>query len=122
MRRLTTAILLTLGLTAGALLVHARATATNPLQLYALAEPRSLEGRVVERVPAGPYVYLRLAQSDGQPVWVASLRALASGAEDVTVSAVARADRFTSKRLGRSFSPLLFGAVRAASPTTQELP
>jgi hypothetical protein len=101
----------------------AEETSADPLRRHALTEPLVLEGRVTERLRAGPYLYLRLERSGADPVWVATLARLASTEDEVRVTAVARADTFPSQRLGRSFSPLLFGAVRAVSSThTQEKP
>lgn len=121
MRRAATAALILLTLTGMAWSARPR-RAGNPLETHSLAEPFVLQGRVTERLAAGPYLYLRVIAPGGEPTWIASVRALASSADDVTVTVVARADTFTSTRLGRSFSPLLFGAVRAASTTTPETP
>ena len=97
---------------------------TSPLSRHALTEPVMLEGHVTERLRAGPYLYLRLERPGDEPVWVATVAKLAATDDDVTVTAVARADTFPSQRLGRSFSPLLFGAVRAApsTPTPEKKP
>lgn len=91
------------------------ASGSNPLSEHRLTEPTLLHGRVLERVPAGSYLYLRVRDDSGREHWVATLRATASSADDVDVTVVARAPSFTSKRLARVFEPLLFGAV---SPTT----
>jgi hypothetical protein len=119
-------VLVGLALVAGAALVAAASaqdTPANPLPRYALNEPLVLEGRVAERLRAGPYLYLRLERPAAEPVWVATMARLASTEDEVRVTAVARADAFPSTRLGRTFSPLLFGAVRAVSSThTQEKP
>ncbi len=93
------------------------ASGSNPLSQYGLSEPTLLQGRVVERVRAGSYLYLRLRDEAGLEHWVATLRATASSSDDVTVTVVARAPSFTSKRLARVFEPLLFGAV---SPTPKK--
>lgn len=93
------------------------APGANPLAEYGLSQPTSLHGEVLERVPAGSYLYLRLRDDAGHQHWVATLRATASQTDDVTVTVVARAPSFTSKRLARAFEPLLFGAV---SPTPKK--
>jgi hypothetical protein len=117
--RWTLTALVALTVTSGTLTWRAtRTTPKNPLETHALATAVHVHGHVTERLHAGPYVYLQLTPPDGPPVWVASLRALASDAADVDVTAVARADTFPSRRLGRTFTPLLFGAVRAASSPT----
>lgn len=96
------------------------ASGSNPLSTYSLAEPVLLHGLVLERVPAGSYLYLRLRDDAGHEHWVATLRATASSANDVNVTVVARAPTFTSRRLARVFEPLLFGAV-STTPTKESL-
>jgi len=90
----------------------------NPLVAHALPPERQtwLEGTVDESIAAGSYVYLKLRVHAGPPVWVVSLAITTPTAERVRVLVLGRAERFTSRRLARDFSPLLFGAVRAADP------
>ncbi|MDP3500378.1 MAG: hypothetical protein Q8S33_08600 [Myxococcales bacterium] len=100
-------------------------TLENPFATHALASPFETSGVVVERVPAGGYLYLKLRDVAGAESWVVTLArtAPAPASADVRVTVFARADTFSSKRLGRTFEPLLFGAVRAAStPTPPESP
>ncbi len=91
----------------------------NPLVTHALTRPETLVGRVVERLPAGSYLYLRVIDSEGAAHWVATLRRTASTDDDVRVTVFARADTFHSTRLSRVFSPLSFGPV---SPAVVESP
>jgi hypothetical protein len=90
----------------------------NPFAAYAL--PSELhtwrQGEVIERVSAGPYVYLRLREIDGRSSWLVSLRATTPSADHVRALVVGQAERFHSRRLGREFSPLSFVAVRSAAP------
>jgi hypothetical protein len=90
----------------------------NPLLQYALEPSASFgfTGHVEERVGAGSYLYLRVRDPAGARHWVATLTSTASTADEVKVRIFARADEFHSKRLGRDFSPLLFGTVRTAAP------
>jgi len=90
----------------------------NPFAAHALpAELQSWrQGEVIERVNAGPYVYLRLREGDGRSSWLVSLRATTPAAEHVRALVVGQAERFHSRRLGRDFSPLAFAAVRGAAP------
>jgi hypothetical protein len=74
------------------------------------------QGEVIERVSAGPYVYLRLRESHGRSSWLVSLRAMTPTTDHVRALVVGRAERFHSRRLGRDFSPLAFAAVRSAAP------
>jgi hypothetical protein len=69
-------------------------------------------GRVLERLSAGSYVYLRVERAGGQQAWIVTAEAIAPDAENVRVRALRRVNHFESKRLGRSFAPLFFGIVR----------
>ena len=68
---------------------------------------------------------LGLAGPIGLAAWSAQATApdvlVKAASEDVVANVLARADRFTSPRLHRTFSPLYFGTVRAApSPSPNE--
>ncbi|EPX61855.1 hypothetical protein D187_010474 [Cystobacter fuscus DSM 2262] len=100
----------------GAGWVQTRSLGDNPLSRHALApsDQMRLTGFVEERLPAGSYLYLRVRTPDGSRHWVATLSTAASRESAVQVQVFARADDFHSRRLGRDFSPLLFGSVQAA--------
>jgi hypothetical protein len=89
---------------------------SNPFARFALARAERVvvRGRIVERVGAGPYAYVRLQPEGGDPVWLATLAATAPAVSDspVELSVVSRVERFHSPRLGRDFAPLLFGFPR----------
>jgi hypothetical protein len=97
----------------GALLWRTRAHASNP---FASARPMhgTLRGHLVERQDVGSYVYLRVVDEHGAASWVVTLRFHLPASDDVVATVLARADRFTSPRLHRTFSPLYFGTVRTA--------
>lgn len=88
----------------------------NPLLQHTLPTEQQtwLQGAVEESLPAGSYVYLKVRAPDRPPVWVASLAITTPATLNVRVLVLGRAEHFTSRRLARDFSPLLFGAVRAA--------
>ena len=88
----------------------------NPFAANALAtrDRYAFDGRIEARLRAGSYVYLRVRDGAGAQWWVATLAAAAPSAERVSVYVFSRAATFRSRRLSREFSPLLFGAVRAA--------
>ena len=67
---------------------------------------------MVERVAAGPYVYLRLQEPSGRREWFVSLAATTPDTSPVRALVIGRAARFHSSRLDRDFSPLSFAAVR----------
>jgi membrane protein implicated in regulation of membrane protease activity len=89
---------------------------SNPVVRFALARAESLvvRGRIVARVGAGSYAYLRVQPEGGDAVWLATLASTAPAVGDAAVelSVVGRAERFHSPRLGRDFAPLLFGFPR----------
>jgi len=91
----------------------------NPLLQHSLPAQQQtwLEGAVEESLPAGSYVYLKVRAPDRPPVWVASLAITTPKTHHVRVLVLGRAEQFHSRRLARDFSPLLFGAVRAAADT-----
>jgi len=84
-------------------------------------ERRWLTGRVLERIAAGPYVYLRLHATSGEQAWLVSLRATTPADAKVRALVVGRAERFESRRLSREFSPLLFAAVRSSAVSENSL-
>jgi len=89
----------------------------NPFAVHTLSPTDQFvfEGRVEERLEAGPYVYQRV---DGR--WVVSLALTTPHASRVRVTAVGQAERFVSPRLGRTFDSLVFGMVRSAPQPNQE--
>jgi hypothetical protein len=95
----------------------AHADGRGPLAAYALPEGArpSFDGRVAARLEAGPYVYLEVERAGGDRVWIVTLASSAGaarGVDKVHVLAVGHADRFSSKRLARTFDDLYFAVVR----------
>jgi hypothetical protein len=95
--------------------------APNPLTQYALNQGQrySLEGSLSQVLDAGSYRYLELKPDGAEAVWIATLRGAPLEGR-VSAQVIARADRFESKRLGRTFSPLLFAIVRNAPITSEK--
>lgn len=79
-------------------------------------------GRVLERLPAGPYTYLHLA-TDAGPRWVVTMGA-APLVDAVEVRNMGTQRNFHARRIGRDFDELVFGIVAPLSTltlnTTQE--
>jgi hypothetical protein len=94
----------------------------NPLTRYGLgaASRYTLCGQVEERLPAGSYLYLRVREATGDSHWVATLRSTAAATHQVEVKVMARAEHFASRRLGRDFAPLHFGAVSGVTSCRTE--
>jgi hypothetical protein len=80
------------------------------------ASSSRFSGTVLERIPAGSYVYLRIQRDDGGSSWVVTAEALAPDAVRVRVHGMRTAARFDSPRLHRTFSPLVFAIVRKETP------
>jgi hypothetical protein len=85
----------------------------NPLTAVAAQRPSLLQGHVVTHLDAGPYVYLQVEDAAGESHWVATLAASASRDPEVDITVFGTAPSFQSRRLGRTFSPLLFGSIRS---------
>ncbi len=76
-------------------------------------------GRVLERLPAGPYTYLHVA-TDAGPRWVVTMGA-APQVEAVEVRNMGTQRNFHARRLGRDFDELVFGIVAAAPSLTEKI-
>lgn len=109
------ALLLLLQLTVGC---ETRARPRSALSLLARGEGagRSLRGRVIERVDAGPYRYLRLSHERGEQ-WLVSLTTNAQPGSVVTATVLADVRDFESRRLRRTFDRLAFATVREEATT-----
>ena len=95
-----------------------RSAAGNPLARAALsaAEEFTVEAEVIESVPAGGYLYLRIVEG-GRAHWVATLASLTpKDLKHARVQVFGRAKNFHSARLGRDFEELWFAAVQPAVP------
>jgi hypothetical protein len=114
------ALLALLGVACGRRESEAASRVSNPFLAHALpSEQRSwIEGRVLERLSAGHYVYLRVGRATGDSSWLVSLAATTPRGEQVRALVLGRAQHFHSRRLARDFSPLLFAAVRSAAPAS----
>lgn len=110
MKRIATAVLVLL-VAVGAVFAYGGTTAHhNPLTM---AEPvnEHFHGEVLERLDVDPYLYLRVADEQGQEHWVVTLQATASDSSHVTIQVYARAAEFTSRNANRTFAPLSFATV-----------
>jgi len=72
----------------------------------------NLSGRVLEQIPAPPYVYLRLQTANGE-AWAAVSAAPVEVGQDVTIYQSMRMSQFASKTLGRTFDEIYFGSLSA---------
>lgn len=88
----------------------------NPLSSAASpgSSERRFEGSVVERLSAGGYTYVAVADA-GVARWVATMGDAPPAGAAVRVEAFAASDDFHSPRLDRDFDRLLFGTVEPVS-------
>jgi hypothetical protein len=99
----------------------------NPIPAASLppAERFVVSGRVVERLPAGGYTYLRVRPDGGDAdVWLAMLAGSAPPGDEVEAVAMGKTANFHSRRLGRSFDLLLFASAvpTPATPSHRTAP
>jgi hypothetical protein len=76
-----------------------------------LALPAPFEGRVLEVVPAGGYMYVQVGEDAESGVWVASLEKAVAEGQQVSVRPIGARSEFRSKRTGRTFQHLIFGVI-----------
>jgi len=95
----------------GAPMAEAHFAAHGPPGAKSLAEPLVVRGRVVERLDAGRYGYLRIAEGGSPGVWLVAVKPKARVGDAVVGKGVARARDFESRRLHRTFEELYFGSV-----------
>jgi hypothetical protein len=73
----------------------------------------TVAGKVLERIDAGPYSYLRLDTLGGEQ-WAAVPKCETKNGEDVVVSHAMSMDGFESKTLNRKFDHIVFGILDGA--------
>jgi hypothetical protein len=90
--------------------------ASNAMEAQAAPPPAaSLKGKVLERLEAPPYSYLKI-QSGKEEVWAAVPKAdVAKGTEVTVLNAMPMAN-FESKTLKRKFEVVYFGTLEGAAP------
>jgi hypothetical protein len=69
-----------------------------------------ITGKVLERIDAPPYSYLRLETAAGEE-WAAVSQTTVEAGAQVTVTGTSRMDGFESKTLGRRFDRIVFGSL-----------
>lgn len=94
------------------------APAPSAMEAPAAPPTTSLKGKVLERVDAPPYSYLRIQSGQGE-VWAAVPKTeLAKGAEVTVLNALPMAN-FESKTLKRKFELVYFGSLEGSAPAAQ---
>ena len=72
----------------------------------------TITGTVRERIPVGPYVYVRLETNGGDDLWTAVNEAPLEVGDAITVHNVMLMEQFQSQTLKRTFARIYFGALR----------
>ncbi|HIA04026.1 MAG TPA: nucleotide-binding protein [Myxococcales bacterium] len=71
----------------------------------------AVTGVVEETIPAGKYIYLKLATAEGE-TWTAVPKAAVKKGDTATVVGAALMQKFKSKTLGRTFDKIWFGTLK----------
>ena len=95
----------------------AQAAASKAAPTTAPAPGNSIFGKLLERIDASPYSYLKIQSAKGE-VWAAVPETKIEKGADVTVFNAMQMDNFESKTLKRKFDVVFFGTMDApaASP------
>lgn len=96
-------------------------TAGGMPQAGAPAAAQGLSGKVLERIDASPYCYLRIQTSRGE-VWAAVPEAKIEKGTEVTVVNPMLMANFESKTLKRTFAEVYFGSLAPAGGTAAPAP
>lgn len=89
--------------------------ASNAMEAQVAPPASSLKGKVLERLDAPPYSYLKI-QSGAEETWAAVPKAdVAKGAEVTVLNAMPMAN-FESKTLKRKFDVVFFGTLEGSAP------
>jgi hypothetical protein len=80
-----------------------------------LSAPTTVRGKVLERIDAAPYSYLRLATATGE-VWTAVPQTSVGNGSDVAIEGAMPMDGFESKSLKRKFDKIYFGQLGGGTP------
>ena len=76
----------------------------------------NIKGKIIERMDAPPYTYLKLQTAKGD-VWAAVPETKAAKGSEVTVFNAMEMDNFESKTLKRKFEVVFFGTLAAPATT-----
>lgn len=90
----------------------AQAAASKAAPTTAPAPGNSIFGKLLERIDASPYSYLKIQSAKGE-VWAAVPETKIEKGADVTVFNAMQMDNFESKTLKRKFDVVFFGTMDA---------
>lgn len=92
---------------------------TLPGAAAAPEAPAGLKGKVLEKIEASTYSYLRLQAAEGE-IWAAVPQTATAVGADVEIVNASRMDGFESKTLNRKFDRILFGQLKGEQPAAPE--
>ncbi len=92
----------------------AQAAASKTAPAPAPAPANNISGKLLERIDASPYSYLKIQTAKGE-VWAAVPETKLTKGADVTVFNAMQMDNFESKTLKRKFDVVFFGTMDAPS-------
>jgi hypothetical protein len=100
----------------------APAPAAPPVaEAAAPAAAASVQGKILERIDAPPYSYLKLSTAKGE-AWAAVPKTELNKGADVTVLNAMPMAGFESKTLNRKFETIYFGSLAGAAPVAEARP
>jgi hypothetical protein len=85
------------------------------------APSAALQGKIVERLDAPPYSYLKIKTAQGE-VWAAVPKTDAEKGADITIAGAMPMPNFESKTLNRKFDLVYFGTVGGNAPAAAAPP
>ena len=118
MRRLTITLLAALAVVACKKQEAAPTPAAPTAAMPAPQNGQQVKGKVVERIDASPYTYLKLAAATGE-VWAAVPTTDVKVGEEVTVVGSIEMKDYESPSLKRKFDKVLFGSLGGGAPAPQ---
>jgi len=123
MRRMSVVLLVALAVAGCKKPEPAKQEAAVPGQAPAAeaAPSASIKGKVVERLDAPPYSYLKLATDKGE-TWAAVPKTEVAVGADVTVTGAMPMNGFESKTLKRKFDVVYFGTIGGEAPAPAGAP
>ena len=93
------------------------------VQASAAPRPSIIKGKVLEKMEASNYTYVRLGDSAGNEIWAALPKTELEIGEEISLMGGTAMGNFTSKSLNRTFESIIFasGIVRGSGDKTAQV-
>ena len=82
----------------------------QPVQRPAASQPAERQGKVVEKMDAASYTYIRLDDGAGNETWAAVPKTDIEVGEEIALKGGAVMSNFESKTLNRTFDSIIFAS------------